>query len=249
MRALWISGSGMAAEEQKLDLIANNMANLNTVGFKFQDAYVQEMSQVDDDGRNVQVNPAGTTVSSITRNFTQGNIQSTGNSLDVAINGDGFFEVTMPDETTGYTRSGQFSLDANGTLVTANGNKVYPEVTVSSDTSSVAINANGQITATKNDGTTQVIGSLELAKFINPGGLTDDGQGVFKPSANSGDPVVDSPGKQGLGTLQQGYTEGSNVDLASEMLKMMLTQRSYEMNTKVLQTTDQMMSLANGIKR
>jgi flagellar basal-body rod protein FlgG len=239
----------MAAEEQKLDLIANNMANMNTVGYKFQDAFVQEMSQVDDDGKNVQVNPAGTYVSSISRNFSQGTVTSTGNSLDVAINGDGFFEVTMPDETTGYTRSGQFSVDANGSLVTKDGNKLYPDVTISSDTTSLTIAANGQITATKNDGSTQVIGSLELAKFINPGGLTSDGSGIYKPSANSGDPIVDAPGKQGLGTLQQGYTEGSNVDLSSEMLKMMLTQRSYEMNTKVLQTTDQMMSLANGIKR
>jgi flagellar basal-body rod protein FlgG len=239
----------MAAEEQKLDLIANNMANMNTVGYKFQDAFVQEMSQVDDDGKNVQINPAGSYVASTSRNFTQGAIASTGNSLDVAINGDGFFEVTLPDDTTGYTRGGQFSVDANGSLVTKDGNKVYPDVTVPPDTTSITINTSGQISALKNDGTTQVLGSFELAKFINPGGLTDEGGGIFKPNANSGDPVVDAPGNQGIGTLQQGYTEGSNVDLSTEMLKMMLTQRSYEMNTKVLQTTDQMMSLANGIKR
>jgi flagellar basal-body rod protein FlgG len=249
MRAMYISASGLSAEEKKIDLIANNMSNVNTTGYKFQNAYSEEMSQITDDGQNSLLTPAGTNITSINRDFTQGNLVSTGTPLDLAVQGDGFFEVTMPDETIGYTRAGTLGVDANGTLVTKSGYKVYPEITIPDGTTGVTVAANGQVNATMSDGSVKVLGSIELAKFLNTGGLTSTSDGIYQATVASGEPIVDAPGKQGLGTIQQGFQESSNVNLINEMVKMMLTQKSYEMNAKVLQTTDTMMSLANGIKR
>jgi flagellar basal-body rod protein FlgG len=193
--------------------------------------------------------PAGTEITSVSRNFKAGNLVSTGNALDLAIQGDGFFQVTLPDESIGYTRAGSLTVDATGSLVTKDGNKVYPDITIPQDAASLSVSANGIISATKADGTVEDLGALELGKFTNPDGLETIGSGVYKTTPASGDPVIDSPGKQGIGTIQQGYTESSNVDMVSEMVKMMMTQKSYEINAKVMQTTDTMMGIANGIKR
>jgi flagellar basal-body rod protein FlgG len=249
MRALWISGSGLAAEETKIDLIANNMSNVNTNGYKFQDAYTKELEQVTDNGVTSKVSPSGISVQSIDRDFSQGELESTGNTLDLAIQGEGFLEVSMPDQTIGYTRSGSLGVDANGTIVTKSGYKVYPEMTVPQNTTSLTISSGGDVSATLSDGSIKVLGSIELAKFVNSNGLETLGDGIYKSTSASGEPVLDSPGKQGLGTIMQGYQEKSNVNLINEMVKMMLTQKSYEMNAKVMQTTDSMMSIANGIKR
>jgi flagellar basal-body rod protein FlgG len=249
MRALWISGSGLAAEEQKIDLVANNISNVNTTGYKFQDAFAEEMAQINDSGDTSAATPAGVSVADTGRNFSQGDLTASSGSLDVAIQGSGFMEVTMPDDSIGYTRSGALGVDANGTIVTKNGYKLYPEITIPDDSTAVSISTSGQVSSTMSDGSVKVLGSIELAKFVNPGGLKSAGDGIYQSTVNSGEPVIDSPGKQGLGTIQQGYLEGSNVSLVNEMSKMMITQRSYEMNAKVVQTTDQMMSIANGIKR
>jgi flagellar basal-body rod protein FlgG len=249
MRALWISGSGLEADEKRMELIANNMANINTTGYKFQVAFGEELSQIQDDGRNTSYLPAGTKVSFIGRDFTQGQLESTGRPLDIAINGDGFIEVLLPDESIAYTRSGELTIDANGSIVTKNGYKIFPEITVPQGAVQIAISANGEIIAKLSNGRLQSVGTLELAKFVNPNGLKNIGSGMYVATEASGEPIVDAPGKQGIGTLMQGFLEKSNVSLVNEMIKMMLTQKSYEINAKVLQTTDQMMGIANGIKR
>lgn len=248
MNSMWISGGGMAAEEKRLDIIANNMANMNTTGFKFQDAYTQELNQPSADNIS-SVSPAGTYVNSTDRNFNQGGIVSTGNALDLALSGDGFFQVVMQDDSIQYTRAGNFGVDANGQVVTKNGNKFYPDIVIPDDATNIAISAQGVITATLKSGATNTLGQIELAKFNNPKGLESTGSGMYKANAASGDAVITTAGSNGTGTVMQGSLENSNVDLANEMIKLMMSQKSYELNAKVMQTADQMMSIANGIKR
>jgi flagellar basal-body rod protein FlgG len=245
---MWISNAGMAADEKQLDIIANNMANMNTPGFKFSDAYTQELNMPSVTDATSPV-PSGTYVSSTDRNYTQGEITTTGNPLDLAVQGNGFFQVVMPDDSIAYTRSGNFGVDANGQIVTKTGEKFYPQITVPENTASISVSSTGVIAATMLDGTIQNLGQIELANFNNPRGLESAGDGLFKTSANSGDPIVAAAGTGSNGQIMQGSLENSNVDLANEMIKMMMSQKSYELNAKVMQTADQMMTIANGIKR
>lgn len=249
MRALWISGTGLEVDQKRIELIANNLANINTTGYKFQEAVCEELSQITYDGQNTSYLPAGTQISFIGRDFTMGQLESTGKPLDIAINGDGFIEVLLPDESIAYTRAGEFTIDANGSIVTKNGYKIFPEITVPQNAVDISISTNGEIKVKLSNGQLQSIGTIELARFINPNGLKNIGNGLYVATEASGEPIVDTPGKNGLGTLLHGFLERSNVSLINEMIKMMLTQKSYEINAKVLQTTDQMMSIANGIKR
>ena len=249
MNSMWISGGGMAAEEKRLDIIANNMANMNTTGFKFTDAYTQELNQPSVAGSVAGTTPSGTIVSGMERNYTQGGLTTTGNQLDMALDGDGFFQVVMQDDSIGYTRGGDFGVDANGSICTKSGAKVFPEMSIPDGATNVAISPTGVVVATLQSGTFQTLGQIELARFANPKGLESAGNGVFKASAASGDPMVNAAGTDGSAKIQQGFLENSNVDLANEMIKMMMSQKSYELNAKVMQTADQMMSIANGIKR
>ncbi len=249
MKSFWIASTGLNVQEKKLDLIANNLANINTSGYKFEDAIVEEINSLIDNDNVIKRIGDGTNIVAINKNFSQGLMESTGLPFDIAINGDGFFEVLLPDDSIGYVRSGEFTIDANGQLVTESGYKLYPEIFIPENTVAVSISDNGLISVRLDDGSVKDIGTIELAKFINPNGLKSVGTGIYIKTENSGEPIVDAPGKQGIGTLMQGFIERSNVNMANEMIKMMITQKSYEINARVIQTADQMMSIANNIKR
>jgi len=261
MRALTTAGTGMVAQQMNLDVIANNLANVNSNAFKVQRAEFQDLmyqtyraSGAANGGEATLPAAAqiglGSRFAASTTNFTYGTIQATGNPYDVAINGDGFFEVELPDGTTAYTRDGAFKTDANGLLVTSDGYAVKPQTTIPSGSNAVTISPNGTITAIlpgTNDPTQ--IGSISMAIFPNPAGLTRMGQNLFKAGGGSGDPIETNPGEQGAGTLQQRFLEGSNVQVVEEMVRMITAQRAYEINSKAIQTADDMLGTLNGLKR
>ncbi len=247
MKALWISNTGLNAEQTRIDLIANNMANINTVGFKFQDAFSQEI--LNGDAAEGGLMPSGVSVRATQRNFSSGQLNFTGNSMDLAIKGDGFFQVSMADDSIAYTKAGDLAVDAEGYIATKNGERLYPNIQLPDNTVQVNVSNTGAVTALRSDGTQVAVGQIELARFINPNGLEAMGNGLYKPTPASGAAIVDVPGSQGLGNVMQGFLEGSNVELANEMIKMIMTQRAYELNARVIQAADQMMGIANGIKR
>ena len=253
INSLWISKTGMEAQQMQLDVISNNLANVSTNGFKkghavFEDLMYQNLRQAGANTSEQSTLPTGLQVGlgvrtvATSRSFTQGSLQQTSNNLDVAIQGNGFFEVTMPDGTTGYTRDGSFQLDSQGRVVTSNGLLVQGGVTVPSNATAVSIAANGTVTATV-PGTTapQTIGTITTASFINPAGLDPKGQNIYQETAASGQPITGTPGVNGLGALSQGFVETSNVNVVQELIGMIQTQRAYEMNSKAVQTSDQML--------
>ncbi|MCW5936828.1 MAG: flagellar basal-body rod protein FlgG [Fimbriimonadaceae bacterium] len=261
MRALNTAGTGMVAQQTNLDVIANNLANTNTYGFKgqraeFQDVMYQTIraSGAPTGGESTLPGPAqiglGSRFSGNSTSLSLGSIQSTGNPYDLAINGNGFFQVTHPDGTVLYTRDGSFKTDASGNLVTVDGYLVEPPVNVPTGASAVTIAGNGQITAILPGSQEPTeIGVLQLAVFPNPAGLTRVGQNLFRAGGGSGDPTALNPGDQGAGTIYQGALEGSNVQVVEEMVRMITAQRSYEINSKAIQTADDMLSILNGMKR
>lgn len=253
IRSLWISKTGLEAQQTQLDVIANNLANVSTNGFKraravFEDLLYQTMrapgaqtSQQSQVPTGLQI---GTGVKPVAtaRVLTQGNLQQTNNSFDVAINGNGYFQVAMPDGTTTYTRDGSFHVDSQGQLVTSNGYAIQPTITIPANAQSVSIAADGVVTVTVPGQTAaQNVGTLQLASFINPNGLLAIGQNLFQESAASGTPNANQPGTNGLGVLSQGYVETSNVNVVEELVSMIQTQRAYEINSKAIQTSDQML--------
>ena len=253
MRSLWISKTGMEAQQVQLDHVSHNLANVATTGYKrasaqFEDLMYQNLRQSGAASSEQSTLPTGLQVGlgvrsvATQRAFTQGNLQQTGNSLDVAINGNGFFQIQMPDGTVAYTRDGSFKTDANGQLVTNNGYLVAPGLTVPPNTQSLTVAPDGTVSATV-QGSAQpvVLGNLQLASFVNPGGLEPRGQNLFVETAASGTPSTNAPGSDGLGTLQQGYLETSNVNVVEELVAMIQTQRAYELNSKAIQTSDQML--------
>lgn len=253
INSLWISKTGMQAQQTQLDVISNNMANVSTNGFKrasavFEDLMYQNLRQVGaaDTGQNnlptgLQIGLGVRTVAT-SRQFSQGSLQQSGNPLDLAINGQGFLQVALPDGTTGYTRDGSLQVDAQGRLVTASGLAVVGDITVPAEAQSVTIGKDGVVTATlPGNATPQPLGSLELANFINPAGLEPRGQNLYTETVASGNPSTGAPGTAGLGTLMQGYVETSNVNVVQELVTMIQTQRAYEMNSKAIQTSDQML--------
>jgi flagellar basal-body rod protein FlgG len=253
IRSLWISKTGLDAQQTQLDVIANNLANVGTNGYKrshavFEDLLYQNMRQAGAQSSQQTQLPAGLQLGTgvrpvaTARIFTQGNLQQTGNSTDVAINGQGFLQVQMPDGTTGYTRDGSFKVDSQGQLVTSNGFPLLPAITVPAGTQTVTIGQDGIVTATTQGSATPTqLGTLQLASFINPGGLDPRGQNIFMETAASGTPNVGGPGTNGLGTLSQGYVETSNVNVVEELVAMIQTQRAYEINSKAITTSDQML--------
>ena len=253
MRSLWISKSGMEAQQIQLDTVSNNLANVATTGYKrasaqFEDLMYQNLRQSGAASTEQTTLPTGLQVGlgtravATARNFTQGNLQQTGNPLDVAVNGNGFFEIQMPDGTSAYTRDGSFKTDPNGQLVTNNGYAVAPGITIPANTESITVGADGVITA-KVQGQAQPVqlGNLQLVSFVNPGGLEPRGQNLYIETAASGTPNAGVPGNDGLGLLQQSFLETSNVNVVEELIGMIQTQRAYELNSKAIQTSDQML--------
>ena len=253
IRSLWIAKTGMEGQQTKLDAIANNLANVGTNGYKragvvFEDLMYQNLRAAGAASADQSQLPTGLQIglgvraAASVRNFAQGNLNQTGGSFDVAIKGNGFFQVQVPDGSTGYTRDGSFQVDSNGQLVTNAGYAVQPGITVPANASSVTIAPDGTVSATlPGQSALQVLGQLQLASFINPAGLDARGGNVYVESAASGAPQNGAPNSAGLGSLQQGFTEGSNVNMVEELVTMIATQRAYELNSKAIQTSDQML--------
>jgi flagellar basal-body rod protein FlgG len=253
IRSLWISKTGMEAQQTQLDTIAHNLANVGSNGFKrghvvFEDLIYQNLRQAGAASSEQTQLPTGLQVGlgvrpvATSRIFSQGNLQSTTNNLDVAIKGNGFFQIQMPDGTVGYTRDGSFQVDAGGQLVTNNGYVVQPGITIPANAQNVTIAQDGTVTASMpGQAAPQNIGQIQLASFVNPAGLDPLGSNLFAETAASGNPSTGSPQSDGLGALQQGYVETSNVNVVEELVSMIQTQRAYEMNSKAIQTSDQML--------
>ncbi len=253
IRSLWIAKTGMEGQQTKLDAISNNLANVGTNGFKragvvFEDLMYQNLRAAGSATSEQSQLPTGLQVglgvraAASTRNFSQGSLNNTSNGFDMAINGQGFFQVQLPDGTTGYTRDGSFQVDANGALVTNAGYAVLPGITVPANAQAFAVNAEGQISVTvPGQSTPQVLGQLQLASFINPAGLESRGGNLYAETAASGAPNAGAPNSAGLGRLMGGFLEGSNVNVVEELVSMIATQRAYELNSKAIQTSDQML--------
>jgi flagellar basal-body rod protein FlgG len=253
LRSLWIAKTGMEGQQTKLDSISNNLANVGTNGFKragvvFEDLMYQSLrspgastSEQTQLPTGLQVG-LGARVASTTRHFGQGALQQTGNNFDVAIKGQGFFQITLPDGSTGYTRDGAFQVDSAGQLVTPSGFALQPGITIPANAQSVTIGADGTVSVVVS-GQTQPLaqGQIQLATFINPAGLEPRGGNLFAETAASGTPNVAAPGSGAHGSLQQGFVEGSNVNVVEELVTMIATQRAYELNSKAIQTSDQML--------
>lgn len=260
MRSLWTAATGMIAQQLNMDVVSNNLANVNTVGFKkarpdFQDLMYQTLRPPGAKtaaGTNiptsVQVGLGVRTVD-VEKLFTQGAFTETGNQLDVAIEGRGFFKVIYNGEEV-YTRSGSFKLDSEGNIVDALGNQLDPNFQVPQDAVSITIDQNGTITALGSGGE-ELAGptQIEIYDFINPAGLEAIGRNLFRPTPSSGDPIAGNPGTDSLGTLAQGVLEASNVQVVEEMVGMIVAQRAYESNSKSITTSDQMLQTANNVKR
>lgn len=253
IRSLWISKTGLDAQQLSIDVISNNIANVSTNGFKrsrpvFEDLLYQTLRQPGAKSSSTTDIPSGLQVGtgvrpvSTERIHTQGNLVQTGNGLDLAISGNGFFQIQLPDGTTGYTRDGSFQLNSQGQIVTASGYTVSPGITIPAGTQTITISRDGIVSA-QVSGTaapTQV-GQLQLANFVNTGGLQSQGENLYLETASSGSPTSGNPGSSGLGVLNQGYTETSNVNVAEELVNMIVTQRSFELNSKAITTADQML--------
>jgi len=251
--ALWAAKTGLDAQQTQMTVTANNLANANTTGFKksravFDDLLYQNLSQVGADTSQTTQSPSGLNVGtgvrvvSTEKNYTQGSVNNTGNPLDVAIQGLGFFQVLQPNGTLAYTRDGSFQVNAQGQVVTAQGYQVQPSITIPTGAQSVTIGADGTVSVQlANQSTPTTVGTLQLANFINPAGLQDVGGNLSVETAASGPPTIGTPGLSGLGTLIQGSVEASNVDIVEELVNMIQTQEAYEMNSRAVQTTDQML--------
>lgn len=262
IRALYSAGSGMSAQQMNVDNIANNLANANTTGFKmrrteFQDLVYQTFVQPGAASGAQTVVPTGLQLGLGSRPaaneiiFQQGDFQQTNNPLDVVIQGRGFFQVRRATGEIAYTRSGAFHLDRDGNLVTLNGESIEPQITIPPESQSITIAADGTVSYTLPGQTTsQLAGQLQLANFVNPAGLNSIGNNLYLPTDASGDPTIANPGGQeGLGTLQQGYLEGSNVSVVEEFINLIVSQRAYEANSKVVKAADEMYQQVNNISQ
>ncbi len=253
MRSLHIARTGLDAQQTQLDVISNNLANVSTTGYKksravFEDLLYQVIRQPGAQSSQQTQLPSGLQIGlgvqtvATERIFNQGNLQATGNSLDVAINGRGFFQILMPDGTTTYTRDGSFQVDSQGQLVTASGYPVQPNITIPQDAITIAIGRDGTVSVTQPGAVTpNVLGQIQLASFVNPAGLQSLGENLFAETAASGPPQANIPGTNGLGLLNQAMVETSNVNVAEELVNMIVAQRAYELNSRAISTSDQML--------
>jgi len=254
---LWISKTGLEAQQTNLSVVSNNLANVNTNGFKrsravFEDLMYQKVRQVGAQSTQDTILPSGLNLGTGVRTvatekmFAQGNLVQTENSLDVAINGKGFLQVLAPDGSIAYTRDGALQKDADGRLVTANGYPIEPAITLPENTLSVTIGSDGIVSAqVAGDEATTEVGEIQLAQFVNDVGLEAMGENLFKQTAASGTPETGTPGVDGLGTLVQGAVESSNVNVVEELVNMIETQRAYEMNSKAISTADEMLQFVS----
>jgi flagellar basal-body rod protein FlgG len=253
IRSLWISKTGLDAQQTNMDVIANNLANVSTNGFKrsravFEDLLYQTVRQPGAQSSGQTQLPSGLQLGTgvrpvaTERIFTQGNLQTTSNPLDIAIQGNGFFQVQLPDGTAAYTRDGAFQVNSQGQFVTASGFPIQPAITIPANTTSITISRDGIVSVARagTNGATQV-GALQLAAFMNPTGLQSVGENLYVETAASGTPQTNVPGTNGTGLLSQGYVETSNVNVVEELVSMIQTQRAYEINSKAIQTSDQML--------
>jgi flagellar basal-body rod protein FlgG len=253
-QSLWVAKTGLDAQQTRMSLISNNLANVNTTGFKrgrasFQDLMYQTVRQPGGQTSQQTQSPSGlmvgtgTQVVSTEKLFTQGNLLQTNNPFDLAINGRGFFEVQLPDGSAAYTRDGSFQVDSQGQLVTASGYPVQPGINIPPNAQSVTIGSDGTVSVQlAGEAAPQQVGSVTIADFINPAGLQAKGENLFAETASSGAPQTGAPGQSGLGLLMQGSLESSNVNVVEELVNMIETQRAYEMNSKAISTTDQMLA-------
>ena len=254
IRSLWIAKTGLDAQQTQLDVIANNLANVSTNGFKrsravFEDLLYQTLRQPGAQSSQQSTIPSGLMLGvgvrpvSTEHIFTQGGLTKTDNGLDIAINGQGFFQIQMPDGTLAYTRDGSFQKDGTGQVVTSSGYPLSPALTIPADALSVTVGRDGVVSVTQPGAAAPTqIGTIQIASFVNPGGLQSMGENLFVETGSSGTPSPNTPGTNGTGLLNQGYVETSNVNSAEELVTMIQTQRAYEMNSKVISTSDQMLA-------
>ena len=261
LRALYTAATGMQAQQINIDTIANNIANVNTTGFKQGRAEFQDLLY-----QNIR--PAGTASSASTsypvglqlglgtrpvatdRIYRQGDFRQTENPLDLVIEGKGFFQVRMPNGELAYTRDGSFHMSAEGALVTADGNPIEPQITIPADAQEIVIGSDGTVSVTQaGQAAAQQVGTLQIANFQNPSGLNGIGRNLFLPSAASGDASAGGPGQNGLGLLNQGFLEQSNVNVVEEMVNMIVAQRAYEVNSRAVRVADDMLSQINNLVR
>ncbi|MDR7927867.1 flagellar basal-body rod protein FlgG [Acidithiobacillus thiooxidans] len=253
MRSLYVAATGLEGEQTKMDVIANNLANVNTTGFKqsravFQDLLYQNLRQPGAQSSQTTQYPSGlqlgtgVRVVSTERLMTQGNLTQTGNALDVGINGQGFFQIMQPNGTIAYSRDGTFQMNNQGQLVTSNGYLLQPPVTIPPDAQSITIGSDGTVSVVlPGQAQPQQVGTIQLANFINPTGLQSIGDNLYLQTGSSGAPQTGQPTLNGLGSVQQGYLESSNVNVVSELVDMIATQRAYEINSKAVSTSDSML--------
>ncbi len=260
IRALWTAASGMQAQQLNIDVIANNLANVNTSGFKksradFQDVMYQSVKTTGAPSTNstqaagIEIG-LGTTPAAVTKVFTAGNITQTSNDLDLAIEGDGFFQIQMPDGTTTYTRSGSFKRDGQGRVVTSDGYPLMPEMVIPNNTTKISIGTDGTVSVLQSgQSSATTVGNIQLATFQNPSGLSSLGRNLYQVTDASGDATTGTAGQNGIGTISQGFLEMSNVNVMEEMVNMIVGQRAYEINSKAVQAADEMLQQANNMKR
>ncbi len=253
LRALNIAATGMEAQTTRIDNISNNLANVNTTGYKksradFEDLLYQTLKAPGAAAGEGAQAPVGLQVgygvraASSSKLFSQGDFQQTGNPLDIAIEGEGFIQVVRPGGDVAFTRAGNLKTDGEGRLVTSSGFAIDPEIVIPPDATSVSIGADGRVSVTQGQSAEAIeIGQIQLAGFTNPAGLSSVGHNLYAPTATSGDPIVGNPGENGLGTVIQGFLEGSNVKVVEEMIDLIVAQRSYETNSKVIQAADEML--------
>jgi flagellar basal-body rod protein FlgG len=261
IRSLYTASTGMTAQQLNMDVIANNLSNVNTTGYKrsradFQDLLYQTSRAAGTNSApgaqvptGIQVG-LGTRTAGVERMFMQGDFRQTGNPLDMVIEGEGFFQVQLPDGATGYTRDGTFKVDSQGRMVTSDGYALQPEITIPPEAGGkVTISQDGTVSASlPGSSAPQQLGQIQLARFINPAGLDSIGRNAYKPTAASGDATTGTPGLDGNGTLGSGFLEMSNVKVVEEMVDMITAQRAYEINSKSIQAADEMLQITNNLR-
>ena len=261
--ALRTAASGMNAQQVNIQVIANNIANINTTGFKknraeFQDLIYQDVvtnpqsteipGAAETTNSTVEVG-SGVRTSSTQKIFTQGALQQTSQQLDIGINGDGFFQLRKPDGTFVYTRDGSFKLSADGTIVSSSGHILEPGFTIDGEASEIHISKQGNVSLVQFNGDKVDLGNIDIVKFVNPAGLKSLGDNLYAETSSSGQPLIGTPGSDGYGEVHQGFLESSNVDIVQEMVNMITAQRSYEINSKTIKSVEDMLSIANNLKR
>ncbi len=261
IRALYTGGTGMVAQQLNIDVISNNLANVNTQGFKksradFQDLLYQTLrapGTVTTSGTQVPTGVQvglGVKAAGVTKLFMQGDFRNTQAEMDVAIEGKGFFQIEKPDGTIGYSRAGNLQLDSSGQVVNIDGYPIYPSISIPQDATLITIDSQGVVSVMQPGSTTaSQLGQFEIANFVNPAGLFSEGKSLFSETDASGPPITGLPGENEMGTLLQGFVEISNVSVVEELTQMILAQRGYEVNSKVVQASDEMLQTATNLKR